>query len=50
MLKEYFNSITEFERESDEYWNYLSSIAIDNPDMDDVTGETSVNEEDAKCI
>lgn len=28
MLKEYFNIITEFERESDEYWDYLSSIAI----------------------
>ena len=49
-MKEYFNIITEFERESDEYWDYLSSIAIDNLDVEDVTGETSVNEEDAKCI
>lgn len=50
MLTNSLNIITEIERESDGYWNYLSSIAMDNLDMDDVTRETEVNEEDAKCI
>lgn len=50
MLTNSLNMITEIERESEEYWSYLSSIAMDNLDMDDVTRETEVNEEDAECI
>lgn len=49
-----FNMISEVERNSDDYWKYLSNIAekelLLNEDIDNETMGTVINEEERPCL
>lgn len=53
-MTENYNVISDVERNSEDYWNYLSSVAEKelafNEDIDNETMRTVVNREDTSCL